>query len=386
MIWLRYVLPAVLVLAGFAMLFVADDGLKWDGFAMFVGAGLAVLLLNILFRFGAKGDEERQAEDDAREYFTRHGHWPDESPTRRPAARARARCERQACSVWRSGRPWKARSSAPAPGRARARARHTPPRPPRARAGRTPCRRAGARRGARAGSSAPARRGCAAPPPGGRGGSGRRRTARRPRAATGPPRARRGGHGACARASAARLASSAVGASISSSSEPSTLEARRGQHARSRARAAHRPSPGRRHSAAPPGRSARAAAAATAGRRRAGRWWVEHDRELARSPLSSRRCSRGARVLELREHPLGRPPRRARRGAPRRSRRRSRARPSARRLSRNRRADYSGGGFCRRRGERAVDRLDAVAAGALCGVERPVGGAEQELGLTGVVG
>jgi hypothetical protein len=80
MIWLRYGLPAVLVLAGFVMLFVADDGIKWDGFAMLVGAGLAVLLMNVLFRFGAKGDDERQAEDDAREYFSSHGHWPDEKP------------------------------------------------------------------------------------------------------------------------------------------------------------------------------------------------------------------------------------------------------------------------------------------------------------------
>jgi len=79
-IWLRYGLPAVLVLAGFVALFVADDGIKWDGFAMLVGAGLAVLLMNVLFRFGAKGDDERQAEDDAREYFSAHGHWPDEKP------------------------------------------------------------------------------------------------------------------------------------------------------------------------------------------------------------------------------------------------------------------------------------------------------------------
>lgn len=79
MIWLRYGLPAALVLAGFVILFVADGGTKWDGFAMCVGAGLAVLLMNVLFRFGAKGDEERQAEDEAREYFARHGHWPDET-------------------------------------------------------------------------------------------------------------------------------------------------------------------------------------------------------------------------------------------------------------------------------------------------------------------
>jgi hypothetical protein len=80
MIWLRYGLPAVLVVAGFVMLFVASDSIKWDGFAMCVGAGLAVLLMNVLFRFGAKGDDEREAEDAAREYYSEHGHWPDEKP------------------------------------------------------------------------------------------------------------------------------------------------------------------------------------------------------------------------------------------------------------------------------------------------------------------
>ena len=80
MIWLRYGLPAALVIAGFVLLFVADGSTKWDGFAMCVGAGLAVLLMNVLFRLGASGDDERQAEDDAREHFTRHGRWPDERP------------------------------------------------------------------------------------------------------------------------------------------------------------------------------------------------------------------------------------------------------------------------------------------------------------------
>jgi hypothetical protein len=77
-IWLRYGLPGALVLAGFVVLIVADGSVKWDGFAMCVGAGLSVLLLNILFRFGAKGDEEREREDAAREYLAEHGHWPDE--------------------------------------------------------------------------------------------------------------------------------------------------------------------------------------------------------------------------------------------------------------------------------------------------------------------
>ena len=39
-----------------------------------------MLLLNVLFRYGSKGDEERQAEADARDYYSQHGHWPDEAP------------------------------------------------------------------------------------------------------------------------------------------------------------------------------------------------------------------------------------------------------------------------------------------------------------------
>jgi hypothetical protein len=45
---------------------------------MCVGSGLALLLLNVLFRYGAKGDKERQEEEQARDYFAQHGRWPDE--------------------------------------------------------------------------------------------------------------------------------------------------------------------------------------------------------------------------------------------------------------------------------------------------------------------
>ena len=45
---------------------------------MCVGAGLAVLLLNSLFRLGIEGDKEVAARD----YLTEHGHWPDEAPKR----------------------------------------------------------------------------------------------------------------------------------------------------------------------------------------------------------------------------------------------------------------------------------------------------------------
>jgi hypothetical protein len=79
----RFGIPIVLILAGLVILFTTEGALKWDGFAMCVGAGLSVALINVLFRFGARGDEERQAEEDARAYFSEHGHWPDEAPPER---------------------------------------------------------------------------------------------------------------------------------------------------------------------------------------------------------------------------------------------------------------------------------------------------------------
>jgi hypothetical protein len=80
LIWgLRYGLPLVLFLAGWILLFTTDDSVRWDGWGMCMGAAGAILLLNLLFRYGAKGDKEREDEDAAREYYARHGRWPDET-------------------------------------------------------------------------------------------------------------------------------------------------------------------------------------------------------------------------------------------------------------------------------------------------------------------
>ena len=76
--FVRYGLPSLLVVAGFVLLFAAPDSSRYEGFAMCVGAGLGLLLLNALFRLGATGDREREREDAAREYLAEHGHWPDE--------------------------------------------------------------------------------------------------------------------------------------------------------------------------------------------------------------------------------------------------------------------------------------------------------------------
>src|SRR5436853_1280638 len=74
----RYGLGGALVIAGIVMIAVNPSGLGVDGFAMAVGGGLSVLLINFLFRLGVSGDLERQREEAARRYFDEHGAWPEE--------------------------------------------------------------------------------------------------------------------------------------------------------------------------------------------------------------------------------------------------------------------------------------------------------------------
>jgi hypothetical protein len=79
MFTVRYLLPLGIFLLGIVLL-IADGGgtTGLEAFFMATGAALSVLLLNWLFRLGAAGDRERQAEEEAREYFGRTGRWPDE--------------------------------------------------------------------------------------------------------------------------------------------------------------------------------------------------------------------------------------------------------------------------------------------------------------------
>ena len=86
MIAVRYVLPAVIVLAGFVALLVSDTLTGLEGLAMGIGVAGSVLLLNVLYRVGVKGDLERDDEEAARVYFDEHGRWPDEDAeaVRRP--------------------------------------------------------------------------------------------------------------------------------------------------------------------------------------------------------------------------------------------------------------------------------------------------------------
>jgi hypothetical protein len=72
----RYGIPGVLFGAGVILLAVDPHGRGAEGFGLFGGCAVAILLLNVLFRFGAGGDEEREEEERAREHFREHGRWP----------------------------------------------------------------------------------------------------------------------------------------------------------------------------------------------------------------------------------------------------------------------------------------------------------------------
>ena len=83
--WVRLWLPLAIIAGGIAVIVATGGSIEgWEGGAAIVGAGLSVWLLNFFFRVGVHGDRERDAEDAAREFYARHGYWPDEPPPEPP--------------------------------------------------------------------------------------------------------------------------------------------------------------------------------------------------------------------------------------------------------------------------------------------------------------
>jgi hypothetical protein len=89
MLFVRYGIGGLMVLGGVVLLIVSPSGLGTEGFGMAAGGGLAVLLLNFLYRMGVSGEHDRQEEQRARRYFDEHGEWPDESEARKQDGQAR---------------------------------------------------------------------------------------------------------------------------------------------------------------------------------------------------------------------------------------------------------------------------------------------------------
>jgi hypothetical protein len=73
---IRYGIPLVLFVAG-AIVTATAGNIGLAAGALFFSAASAILLLNVLYRIGVEGDKERDREEAARDYFDRHGHWPD---------------------------------------------------------------------------------------------------------------------------------------------------------------------------------------------------------------------------------------------------------------------------------------------------------------------
>ncbi len=80
----RFWLPLVVVAVGIVFMVVATDLAGLEGGALIVTAGVSIWLLNWLYRVGIAGEHERVREDDARSYYARTGHWPDEAPAPAP--------------------------------------------------------------------------------------------------------------------------------------------------------------------------------------------------------------------------------------------------------------------------------------------------------------
>jgi hypothetical protein len=84
----RYGLGGALILAGVIVFIAVGGDLGAYGLASAVGAGLSVMLLNLLYRMSVSGDRDRAREEEARRHFDAHGVWPeDEEPPKRLSGR-----------------------------------------------------------------------------------------------------------------------------------------------------------------------------------------------------------------------------------------------------------------------------------------------------------
>jgi hypothetical protein len=75
----RVWLPIGLGVAGFVLILIGHGTSSSAGAGVVVmGSGLMVWMLNWAFRLSVESNRDREQEEAARDYFERHGHWPDE--------------------------------------------------------------------------------------------------------------------------------------------------------------------------------------------------------------------------------------------------------------------------------------------------------------------
>jgi hypothetical protein len=74
----RYGISIAFLIAGVAIPLIAWNSEGMIAGSMFIGAAIAVWMLNFFFRVGVHDQEDRDREDEARGYFDAHGRWPGE--------------------------------------------------------------------------------------------------------------------------------------------------------------------------------------------------------------------------------------------------------------------------------------------------------------------
>lgn len=73
----RVLLPAAIAAGGVVLIIVGNENEITIGITL-IGAALTVFLLNFFLRMSVSDTADREREEAARDYFGRHGRWPDE--------------------------------------------------------------------------------------------------------------------------------------------------------------------------------------------------------------------------------------------------------------------------------------------------------------------
>lgn len=89
LIVVRYVIPAIVVIGGIALMTADHSSTAAEGAGGIIGAGLAIFAANWFFRIGARGDSERDVEAAARDYYSVNGVWPTDEERKRFAREGR---------------------------------------------------------------------------------------------------------------------------------------------------------------------------------------------------------------------------------------------------------------------------------------------------------
>jgi threonine/homoserine/homoserine lactone efflux protein len=77
----RIGLPVVIAVVGLVLIVIGHGGtnspVAVTGLVL-IGIAIMVWMLNWMFRMSMESNDEREVEEQARDYYSLHGHWPDE--------------------------------------------------------------------------------------------------------------------------------------------------------------------------------------------------------------------------------------------------------------------------------------------------------------------